>query len=296
MTEKMSGKENDKRLIIPSDDFEEEASDGLGHLSREEAARDMADLRLRMERRLRRPVAVWVPAAAAVVILLVASALYISLLRDNSWEEEDLAQLYKPMTDTALVADATPVRRTASLPSGPEALYPARNEELHDITVNSSVRASGVPDISAGAVSELVVTDEVQAVAAYEVVEEAAPSAVVSMVTDKKERVAEAPSMKAALPAYRSAAPADGIVEYNRWIEKNIRYPEEITPRVRQEVEIVFTVMPDSTLTRLEAVRSPGEAFTKEALRLVEEGPGWIPALHDGHLAEEKVRLTIVFN
>ena len=48
-------KEEDKRLIIPKDGFEEDASEGLGKLNREEAAEDLHELKGRMEHRLRKP-------------------------------------------------------------------------------------------------------------------------------------------------------------------------------------------------------------------------------------------------
>ncbi len=38
----MNEKEKDKRLLVPKDAFEEEASEGLGRLSREEAEEDLA--------------------------------------------------------------------------------------------------------------------------------------------------------------------------------------------------------------------------------------------------------------
>ena len=79
----MKDKDNDKRLIIPKDAFEEEASEGLGRLNREEAAEDLRELKSRMERRVRKPRMIWLPAAAAVVILLVASTVYIALFRDR---------------------------------------------------------------------------------------------------------------------------------------------------------------------------------------------------------------------
>ncbi len=70
-------------MIIPKDEFEEEASEGLGRLNREEAAEDLRELKGRMERRVRKPRMIWLPAAAAVVILLVASTVYIALFRDR---------------------------------------------------------------------------------------------------------------------------------------------------------------------------------------------------------------------
>ena len=41
----MKDKEKDKRLLIPGDAFEEEASEGLGRLSREEAEADLRELK-----------------------------------------------------------------------------------------------------------------------------------------------------------------------------------------------------------------------------------------------------------
>ena len=81
-------KETDKRLIIPKDAFEEEASEGLGRLNKDEAEEDLHDLEGRLAkelhdleratvRRLRKPMRVWIPAAAAVIIILIASTVYI---------------------------------------------------------------------------------------------------------------------------------------------------------------------------------------------------------------------------
>jgi len=38
----------DKRILIPRDEFEEEAGEGLGRLSREEADADLHELKARM--------------------------------------------------------------------------------------------------------------------------------------------------------------------------------------------------------------------------------------------------------
>ena len=95
-------------MLIPKDEFGEEAADGLGRLSREEAAEDLRELSGRLERRLessrRRPRRIWLPAAAAVVTVLVASALYISLFRDRGEWEPELAMADKKMSDSASVA------------------------------------------------------------------------------------------------------------------------------------------------------------------------------------------------
>ncbi len=107
--------EKDKRLIIPGDAFEEEASEGLGGLRREEAEADLRELKGRMERRLRKPRMIWLPAAAAVMILLVASAMYVSIFRDRSTDMTDLAGAGEAKADSLLIAMAEDVKADTAL-------------------------------------------------------------------------------------------------------------------------------------------------------------------------------------
>ena len=111
----MKDKEKDKRLLVPKDAFEEEASEGLGRLSREEAEADLRELKGRMERRLRKPRMIWLPAAAAVVILLVASALYVSIFRDRSSGLNNLASAEEAQADSLLIAVAGEVKTDTAL-------------------------------------------------------------------------------------------------------------------------------------------------------------------------------------
>ena len=111
----MKDKEKDKRLLVPGDAFEEEASEGLGRLSREEAEADFRELKGRMERRLKKPRMIWLPAAAAVVILLVASALYVSIFRDRSAGLTDLARAEEANADSLLIAVAGEVKTDTAL-------------------------------------------------------------------------------------------------------------------------------------------------------------------------------------
>jgi len=91
------------------------------------------------------------------------------------------------------------------------------------------------------------------------------------------------------------ASPASGWSEYREWVTENIRYPEGITPEVRQEVLVSFTVLADSTISDLKTVSSPGLPFTREVFRLLQEGPQWVPARHGGEVMPEMVVLKYVF-
>jgi len=130
----------DKRILIPRDEFEEEAGEGLGQLSREEAEADLRELKARMGRRTARPRAIWLSAAAAVVILLVGSALLVTLLRKRPLSDSQLAErvpgkkeavvadkehaapAVEVITDTALIAMAEPIEKR-----GYESAMPAGN-------------------------------------------------------------------------------------------------------------------------------------------------------------------------
>ena len=135
----------DKRILIPRDEFEEEAGEGLGQLSREEAEADLRELKARMGRRTARPRAIWLSAAAAVVILLVGSALLVTLLRKRPLSDSQLAERVpgkkeavvadkehaapagEVITDTALIAMAEPIEKR-----GYESAMPAGNMSYAD--------------------------------------------------------------------------------------------------------------------------------------------------------------------
>jgi hypothetical protein len=322
----MDDKEKDKRLFLPKDGFEEEASEGLGRLSREEAEEDLSELKARMERRLRRPRHIWLPAAAAVVILLVASAVYVSLFRERPAMVDEMALAEEPMRDSALIAMAEPIEKrksispVADISTSREAgsqrakAVPALVIEVADEEVFYAVaEAKEEAADKVTAMGEKEAADQVAAIVKKEIaVEEVAAEEVVSEVViveamprmekmglqDKKERAADAAaslSGSISLPDNREAAPVGGITEFMEWVRKNIRYPEEVLPRTRQVVLVVFRVRADSTVYDLRAERTPGEPFTEEAFRLLREGPGWVPVVRNGQVVDDEARVTVVF-
>ncbi len=371
----------DKRVLVPRDEFEEEAGEGLGRLSREEAEADLRELKARMERRVTRPRAIWLPAAAAVLILLVASGILVSLLRERPARDMQLAQkesspeaeiiadsAYPGMTgeavtDTALISMAAPVEKKGHAPG--ESAATDRSVAAGVADAADELHAAVEEDAGAGVVAndlaaanenavikevtvanEVIVVDEpvVQMIGAMdeeaeEVVVEALPQvtmtgmaarskksdrdtareadgnkekAKVEAVEPTEPRPAAATEAKAATEPKPAAAakaaavqgagvpdspvlPAVGWKEYLKWVTKNIRYPEGVTPVVRQEVVVSFTVQADGTVSDLEVVRTPGEQFTAEAFRLLQAGPQWVPARIGRNAAGEEVILMFVF-
>lgn len=295
-------KEEDKRLLIPRDEFEEEASEGLGRLNREEAEEDLRELRGRIERRVRKPRTIWLPAAAAVIILLVASTVYIALFRDRSKPEAEIAMTKPAITDTALIAMAQPVTVSKAKSPAPVAtpnLGVAQSETTDELVIADAAYDKVAEDKDeVVTILEAVEEEEVAEEMAEVVIVEAIPGMEKAAAAEKKERAADAaattPRLGVGTPD-RQAAPVGGMEEFNSWLQKNIKYPEKAMPGVQKMVVVTFKVKADSTLYDFKAERTPGELFTREAFRLLREGPKWVPAVRNGKVSVEEVRVSIVF-
>ena len=93
----------------------------------------------------------------------------------------------------------------------------------------------------------------------------------------------------------QSAQPSVGYRAFKQYIENNIQFPEVETTTDRVVVILKFTVTTAGEITDIVPVRSKGEPFTQEAIRLIKEGPSWNPATDDNGHIEEIVRIRIVF-
>lgn len=93
----------------------------------------------------------------------------------------------------------------------------------------------------------------------------------------------------------RSAQPSEGYRAFKKYIEENITFPATDDPADRAVVVLRFTVTTDGEIKDPIPLRTPGDTFTQEAIRLVTEGPSWEPASDESGNIEEIVRLRIVF-
>lgn len=95
--------------------------------------------------------------------------------------------------------------------------------------------------------------------------------------------------------AYIPAQPETGRNEFNEYIEGNIRKPASLPSGQRVVVVLGFTVRSTGAIENIKVIRSPGQEFSDEAVRLIREGPGWIPAVENGEKTDDEVRIRIVF-
>lgn len=91
----------------------------------------------------------------------------------------------------------------------------------------------------------------------------------------------------------RTPIPVRGIGDFHTYLSTRRRIPAQEPPIGK--VILQFRVNTDSTLSRLRVVKGLGKPYDDEALRLVREGPRWLPALRNGKPVSRKTRVEIPF-
>lgn len=90
--------------------------------------------------------------------------------------------------------------------------------------------------------------------------------------------------------------PIGGQAKFKDYINENLRYPVSgLATGVKGSVRVQFTIKSSGTMTDLRIIRSLGEDFDNEALRLIKNGPKWQPAEENGTRVDRDVKVTIRF-
>jgi protein TonB len=85
--------------------------------------------------------------------------------------------------------------------------------------------------------------------------------------------------------------PKIGMTAYSKYVAGHLRYPsKERANGVHGWVIVQLIVERNGSLTNLKVLRTPSEALSKEAIRLISTGPKWNPGMQKG----EKVRVQYV--
>ena len=94
--------------------------------------------------------------------------------------------------------------------------------------------------------------------------------------------------------AIRDPEPSDGYISFYRYIEENGQYPAGEEGPEEALVILRFRVTGNGKIRDVTAESSPGDPYTSEAIRLLREGPQWIPAFDEDGPVEKQVRMRIV--
>ncbi|MCD4770778.1 MAG: energy transducer TonB [Bacteroidales bacterium] len=94
---------------------------------------------------------------------------------------------------------------------------------------------------------------------------------------------------------YIPPAPTGGLRAFRKYIKEHQQFPESWDESGKEVVRLTFQVGIDSVISNIRIVKSPGDLFTDEVIRLVNEGPIWHPATRNGVAIVDSVKLRIVF-
>ena len=301
----MSGEErNSFERDLQKDPFKEEASEGFSLISADEAEKDLSAITRRVERKIgRRSPVVYYRLAAAVAVLVTISVIFFNNRNSNkemTLSENNIEEVKAPFTIAASEA-LTDKKESPSLPLSPPPHYAARAETVEKEAVEEVTNTDEV--IAYQIIAADTVTSGNDLIAASDIAEDdSKPAAEKKKMDDamvagsalKEEAQAPLTARSKSVSAVTYPEPVTGLDSFNIWIDKNIRNPEPDN-NIQEAVVISFIVKRDSTITNIKIISSPGMTFSREAKRLIFEGPVWKPAMIDGKPVEEEYRVTIRF-
>lgn len=98
------------------------------------------------------------------------------------------------------------------------------------------------------------------------------------------------------VPTLNLAHPEIGNRAFRDYLEKNIRYPlEALDKKVEGRVTAEFFVEMNGSLTNFSIIRGIGAGCDEELIRLIREGPAWVPTKRNELPVRDKVRVRLKF-
>lgn len=87
-----------------------------------------------------------------------------------------------------------------------------------------------------------------------------------------------------------------GMVEFMKWLTKNLKYPALAQQqKIQGKVLVAFIINKDGTITDAKVVSSAGPELDREALRVIRMMPKWAPGEDHGKPCRTYFRIPIVF-
>lgn len=95
---------------------------------------------------------------------------------------------------------------------------------------------------------------------------------------------------------YYEAEPTGGYAAFNSYIKNNLIYPEEaLENKTKGRVVLRLTISATGSIANIEVTKSLGNGCDEEAVRLIKEGPKWIPAKRGSTAVESNIKIRIRF-
>jgi protein TonB len=93
-----------------------------------------------------------------------------------------------------------------------------------------------------------------------------------------------------------SAEPLGGYAAFYKYVNKNIKYPNQAKRMgVEGKVYVQFVVDQNGNITDVKAIRGIGAGCDEEAIRVLRESPKWKPGKQRGRAVKQRIVLPINF-
>lgn len=97
-------------------------------------------------------------------------------------------------------------------------------------------------------------------------------------------------------PVYSQAEPVDGYPQLYTYFASELKYPQEaMADSVQGVVTVVFTINTEGKPEKISIEQSLGEAFDREAIRVIANMPAWKPASFNGKPVASRISLPLTF-
>ncbi len=106
----------------------------------------------------------------------------------------------------------------------------------------------------------------------------------------------EEESEKETSQVYVQAEPTDGYPVLYEYFSRELKYPKEVlADSIQGVVTVVFTINSEGKPVNISIEESLGEAFDREAMRLIENMPSWNPATFNDKPVASRISLPLTF-
>ena len=86
-----------------------------------------------------------------------------------------------------------------------------------------------------------------------------------------------------------------GPAAWLKFLQRYLKSPADVEPGQRIEVQVRFWVDIDGSISRTEIIKSGGNTFDKEVLRVLKKMPKWEPALQAGRPIAVAFHQPVIF-
>lgn len=303
-----------------------EALDGIANIDETVLYKNLANIRAKTETKSSISISIsrkqWMAMAASVALIAVVSIIFM-LLPDR--QETTIAEKSPVAEEPQLAEDSASKNMDAedslyitqredsllALANTQSPQYATRKVQAEDV-IEEEAKGLGVSDLAIDNIELSTVNDSAtltdnisQEFTADEIIAEEDNEAARSKKMAAPLAGAESPVAREAVTteskletsnSYKAAEPEKGMKSYNRYLKRNLKYPYAAQEsKIEGDVVLELTINTFGSITNINVVESLGYGCDQEALRLVKDGPNWLPGSSNNTVIIDKVRVAVPF-